>query len=602
MSGRFVRASKFRHVYGQPVKRELYYDNIRLTHNAWDSNLIKVNPKYLSVNWDASGGGAFAVIPLSEAGKLQDTIPLFRGHTSNVLDTDWNPFDDDVIASASDDGTIGIYRVPDNFTTRHEDPEDIEDVMPVKRLKGHSRKVGHVLFHPTAENVLASSSGDYTVKIWDIEKEECLATLEHKDLITSMAFNYNGSLLATVSRDKTIRIWDIRKQEVLSQGKGHAGAKSQRLAWLGSSDRIVTTGFDASDRQFAVWDVNDIAKGPLGGFRHVGFSAGICMPFFDEGTNILYLAGKGDGNIQYYEFADDEMHELSEYQSTDPQRGVAVLPRRGLRVNDHEIFRVYKTVNDNCIAPIPFYIPRKSDTFQEDVYPAARAGEPALTAQEWWSGKDSSPKVISLAAVFNNQQTEAFVEQPKVNGNKTKDTKETKTETKSETKPTEPEQKTEPKSEPKEVKEESKVHTPNSKPSTMFASSSVDNFLEKALNSDDPDLSKNKLDDSGWNSDDDKPAPPRDIEDKSKPEPKQPEPKQPAPKEPGAKQPEPKVKEPEVKAEKVNSVNSKSPDLTEQVATLTSAVESLTKRLEARDAAFDALSEKLDKVLAAVSK
>jgi coronin-1B/1C/6 len=30
-SGRFVRASKFRHVYGQPAKKELFYDNIRLT-------------------------------------------------------------------------------------------------------------------------------------------------------------------------------------------------------------------------------------------------------------------------------------------------------------------------------------------------------------------------------------------------------------------------------------------------------------------------------------------------------------------------------------------------------------------------------------------
>jgi len=43
----------------------------------------------LSVNWDASGGGAFAVIPLSEKGKLPDQIPLFRGHTAAVLDTDW---------------------------------------------------------------------------------------------------------------------------------------------------------------------------------------------------------------------------------------------------------------------------------------------------------------------------------------------------------------------------------------------------------------------------------------------------------------------------------------------------------------------------------
>jgi hypothetical protein len=50
---------------------------------------LQVNPKYISVNWEASGGGAFAVIPLEERGRMPEQIPLFRGHTAAVLDTDW---------------------------------------------------------------------------------------------------------------------------------------------------------------------------------------------------------------------------------------------------------------------------------------------------------------------------------------------------------------------------------------------------------------------------------------------------------------------------------------------------------------------------------
>ena len=64
--------------------------------------MIKANPKYLSVNWEASGGGAFAVIPVDERGKLPDVMPLFRGHTAAVLDTDWcasNRPDSDLTAS-----------------------------------------------------------------------------------------------------------------------------------------------------------------------------------------------------------------------------------------------------------------------------------------------------------------------------------------------------------------------------------------------------------------------------------------------------------------------------------------------------------------------
>lgn len=97
-------------VYGQPKKRDQYYDNLRVSKNASDSNLLKVNARYVSVNWEAGGGGAFAVIPLAEHGKLPDLMPLFRGHTAAVLDTDWNPFDDSVLASGADDGKVTTIR------------------------------------------------------------------------------------------------------------------------------------------------------------------------------------------------------------------------------------------------------------------------------------------------------------------------------------------------------------------------------------------------------------------------------------------------------------------------------------------------------------
>lgn len=50
---------------------------------------LQANPEYISVNWEASGGGAFAVIPIDERGRAPELMPLFRGHTAAVLDTDW---------------------------------------------------------------------------------------------------------------------------------------------------------------------------------------------------------------------------------------------------------------------------------------------------------------------------------------------------------------------------------------------------------------------------------------------------------------------------------------------------------------------------------
>lgn len=63
MSFRVVRSSKFRHVYGTPLKREQCYDNIRVSKSSWDSTFCAVNPKFLAIIVESAGGGAFIVLP-----------------------------------------------------------------------------------------------------------------------------------------------------------------------------------------------------------------------------------------------------------------------------------------------------------------------------------------------------------------------------------------------------------------------------------------------------------------------------------------------------------------------------------------------------------
>lgn len=66
MSRKVVRASKFRHVFGQALKTDQCYDDIRISQMTWDSNFCSVNPKFVAMIVDASGGGAFIVLPLSK--------------------------------------------------------------------------------------------------------------------------------------------------------------------------------------------------------------------------------------------------------------------------------------------------------------------------------------------------------------------------------------------------------------------------------------------------------------------------------------------------------------------------------------------------------
>ncbi|KAK3896936.1 hypothetical protein C8A05DRAFT_39516 [Staphylotrichum tortipilum] len=399
MAGRFVRASKYRHVFGKPTKREFCYDNLHISRNAWDTNLVKVNPEYLSVNWESGGGGAFAVIPLNERGKLPDQIPLFRGHTAAVLDTDWHPFNDRIIASASDDGKVFIWEVPKNFTL-YTDAEEVPSVSPVSRLPGHSRKVGHVLFNPAAEGILASSSGDFTVKLWDITTGQASITLKHPEIVQSLSWSPNGAMLVTTSRDKKLRVWDVRQEKPVHEYAGHEGAKNSRAVWMGEHNRIATTGFSRmSERQIGLWEPG--RKDPIGGFTSLDSISGVCMPFWDDGSNCLYLAGKGDGNIRYFEYENDKFEFLSEYKSADPQRGIAFVPRRGINVHENEVMRAYKTINDTHIEPISFTVPRRAETFQSDIFPPATGLKPAMSAKEWFDGKTAVPAKIDLESIYD---------------------------------------------------------------------------------------------------------------------------------------------------------------------------------------------------------
>ncbi|TVY43338.1 Coronin-like protein crn1 [Lachnellula cervina] len=382
MAGRFVRASKYQY------KSRPGAENTELTAAG------QANPEYLSVNWEASGGGAFAVIPVNEKGRLPEQIPLFRGHTGPVLDTDWwvdTAEDAPSIAdtSGSDDGKVFIWQVPQGFSL-YSDAEEPADVAPVSKLTGHSRKVGQVLFNPAAENILASASGDYTIKLWDIGAGKSNLTLKHGDIVQSLSWSANGSMLATTSRDKKLRIWDVRQERPAHEVAGHSGAKNSRVVWMGEHNRLATTGFSKmSDRQMALWDVGAPAE-PIGGFTVLDSISGVCMPFWVR-----------DGNIRYFEYENDKFEFLSEYKSGDPQRGIAFVPRRGINVHENEVMRAYKTVNDAYIEPISFTVPRRAEVFQSDIYPPATGTKPAVSAAEWLSGKDGIPSKIDLESVYD---------------------------------------------------------------------------------------------------------------------------------------------------------------------------------------------------------
>ncbi|XP_012674170.1 coronin-2B-like [Clupea harengus] len=391
------RSSKFRNVYGKPGGREQCFDGIPITRNVQDSHFCTVNAKFLAVVTESAGGGAFIVIPITKTGRIDPNYPKVCGHQGNVLDIKWNPFMDNVIASCSEDCSVRIWEIPEGGLRRNMTECVLE-------LYGHSRKVGLIEWHPTCAGLLFSAGYDFKILVWNLETGGAVKVIDcHSDVILCMTFNTDGSLLATSSKDRRLRLIDPRSGDVLQEAncKSH---RVNRVVFLGNIKMLATTGVSRwNSRQIALWDQEDLSR-PIMEEEIDGLS-GLLFPFYDPDTHMLYLAGKGDGNIRYYEISPEKpyLQFLMEFRSPAPQKGLGVMPKQGLDVGACEVFRFYKLVTlKGLVEPISMIVPRRSETYQEDLYPMTAGPEPALSPNEWLRGINRGPVLISLRASYKH--------------------------------------------------------------------------------------------------------------------------------------------------------------------------------------------------------
>ncbi|XP_059179238.1 coronin-1C-A-like isoform X4 [Physella acuta] len=385
----FMRKSKFRHVFGKPLKRDECYDGIRITRTSWESTYCAVNPKFVAIITEAAGGGSFLVLPLAKTGRVSIDHPMVAGHKGAVLDIAWCPHNDDVIASASEDCTVKLWQIPEDGLK-----ESLTD--PVVDLCAHQRRVTLLVWHPTAMNVLLSTGSDNFVILWNVGTGEAMLQVDMPDQIYSGSFNSDGSRFVCTCKDKLLRIMDTHTGKTISEGKCHLGSKPAQCAYL-KNGQIFTTGFSKmSERQYALWDENDLNEPKT--IEEIDSSNGVLFICYDADTSMVYLAGKGDSIIRYYEVTDEApyVHFLTLYQSNSPQRGIGFMPKRGLNVNNNEIARFYKLHNNGFCEIIPFTVPRKSELFQDDLYPDTASDVPAISADDFFAGKNAEPVLVSL--------------------------------------------------------------------------------------------------------------------------------------------------------------------------------------------------------------
>lgn len=397
-----IRASKYRHVFCDTPKPEHCHSGLRLSTVTGDQQYIKASAKYYAVAL-FGGGGPMHIGRLDRPGRFESgTSSQVEGHTGSVLDMDFNPFDDSMFASASEDTTIKIWSIPEDWEPTDEKGlakkgENLTESLT--DLTAHRKKVTLLRFHPTASNVLASASADYTVKTWDIEMGEEISTFDNfnNSLVQDIVWDGRGETYAISCKDKKVRFVDPRSAALSSViEKVHDGLKSVKLTYLGDTGKICTVGH-SRQREVKIWDLKNLSE-PLHS-DSLDTASGALLPLFDNDTNVLYLCGKGDGIIRPYEFEDKKpfLHKLNDgFRSTTPAKGCCLVPKRGLNIMQCETARILKVTNNEGIHPLSFTVPRKSDAFQDDIFPDCPSTQPAHTAEQWKEGSSKVPNTMSL--------------------------------------------------------------------------------------------------------------------------------------------------------------------------------------------------------------
>merc|ERR1719203_2520346 len=142
-----------------------------------------------------------------------------------------------------------------------------------------------------------------------------------------------------------------------------------RIFW-GENDLFFTVGGEKDGREVKLWDMKNTTD-PLKVLK-LENGAGSIMPFYDSDTKMLFLAAKGEATVKYYEYDESSADKLCYLNATPPapesQKGVCFQPKRAMNVSNNEVMRGFQATPGKVL-PLPFVVPRKSDSFQSDLFP-----------------------------------------------------------------------------------------------------------------------------------------------------------------------------------------------------------------------------------------
>ncbi|CAN8032758.1 unnamed protein product [Ixodes persulcatus] len=179
--------------------------------------------------------------------QVDGTLVQTFHHPGIVFGCDWNPSNENIVATACEDSLVRIFYLSMNGG------------VPLKTLAGHTSKVFRVKWSPLRDGVLCSTSDDRTIQVWNYTCESAVRILRgHGDFTRSVVWSPELShLLLSGSWDATIRLWDTRDGSCLCLLWDH-GADIYGLACHPRRPFIVASS--SRDSTVRIWSMLPMAS------------------------------------------------------------------------------------------------------------------------------------------------------------------------------------------------------------------------------------------------------------------------------------------------------------------------------------------------------